>query len=263
MSSGGSSGWFVAIVDKQAWLLPDWPAPRRVHAAVTTRDGPGVSAAPYERFNLGVRSGDLPDAVAVNRSALQQILGLPASPRWLRQVHGASVAVLGPLPSADEPQADAAISHIPGTVLSILTADCLPVLFCVDDGSEIGAAHAGWRGLAAGVLEATLTQLHAPRERLLAWLGPCIGAASYEVGGEVRAAFVASDAAAAECFVPTRPGHWLCDLAGLARRRLAAAGVTRIHGGGFDTFTDARFYSYRRDGARSGRFASLTWLADS
>ena len=253
----------MVTVDKQAWLMPDWPAPRRVHAAVTTCDGPGVSAAPYERFNLGLRSGDLPDAVAVNRSALQQILGLPASPRWLRQVHGISVAELGPLPSADEPQADAAISHIPGTVLSILTADCLPVLFCADDGSGIGAAHAGWRGLAAGVLEATLTQLHAPRERLLAWLGPCIGVASYEVGEEVRAAFVASDGAAANCFVPTRPGHWQCDLAGLARRRLAAAGVTRIHGGGFDTFSDARFYSYRRDGARSGRFASLFWLADS
>jgi hypothetical protein len=154
------------------------------------------------------------------------------------------------------------VSHIPGTVLSILTADCLPVLFCADDGSEIGAAHAGWRGLAGGVLEATLTQLHSPRERLLAWLGPCVGAASYEVGEEVRAAFVVPDAAAAGCFVPTRPGHWQCDLAALARRRLAAAGVTRIHGGGFDTFGDARFYSYRRDGARSGRFASLIWLAD-
>ena len=250
-------------VDSQAWLLPDWPAPRRVQAAVTTCDGPGVSAAPYERFNLGLRSGDLPDAVAINRSALQQILDLPAAPRWLRQVHGISVAELGPLPSLDEPRADAAVSHIPGTVLSILTADCLPVLFCADDGSEIGAAHAGWRGLAAGVLEATLTQLHSPRERLLAWLGPCIGAASYEVGEEVRAAFVVSDAAAADCFVSTRPGHWQCDLAGLARRRLAAAGVTRIHGGGFDTFSDTRFYSYRRDGARSGRFASLIWLADS
>ena len=155
---------------------------------------------------------------------------------------------------------DAAVSHIPGTVLSILTADCLPVLFCADDGSEIGAAHAGWRGLAGGVLEATLGQLIAPPARVLAWLGPCIGAASYEVGAEVRAAFVARDAAAAGCFVATRPGHWLCDLAGLARQRLAAAGVARIHGGGFDTFADARFYSYRRDGARSGRFASLVWL---
>ena len=245
------------------WILPDWPAPPQVHAAITTRQGPGISAAPFERFNLGLRSGDSADSVEANRSALQQALGLPAAPRWLRQVHGINVAELGPLPSPHEPQADAAVSHIPGTVLSILTADCLPVLFCADDGSEIGAAHAGWRGLATGVLEATLTQLHSPRERLLAWLGPCIGAASYEVGEEVRDAFVAADAAMTACFVPTRPGHWLCDLAALARRRLAAAGVTRIHGGGFDTFSDARFYSYRRDGARSGRFASLIWLADS
>ena len=245
------------------WIFPDWPSPSRVHAAITTRQGPGISAPPFDRFNLGLRSGDLADAVVANRSALQQALALPAPPRWLRQVHGISVAELGPLPSPDEPQADAAVSHIPGTVLSILTADCLPVLFCAEDGSEIGVAHAGWRGLAAGVLEATLTQLHSPRERLLAWLGPCIGAASYEVGEEVRAAFVAHDAAAEGCFVPTRPGHWSCDLTGLARRRLAAAGVTWVHGGGFDTFGDVRFYSYRRDGVRSGRFASLIWLADS
>ncbi|KZC24343.1 laccase [Rhodanobacter thiooxydans] len=242
------------------WIFPDWPAPSRVHAAVTTRQGPGISAAPFERFNLGLRSGDDPDAVQANRSALQQALRLPSAPRWLRQVHGVNVAQLGPLPGADEPQADAAVSHIPGTVLAILTADCLPVLFCAADGREIGAAHAGWRGLAAGVLEATLTQLETPPARLLAWLGPCIGAASYEVGEEVRAAFVANDAAAAACFAATRPGHWRCDLAALARQRLAAAGVARIHGGGFDTHADPRFYSYRRDGARSGRFASLIWL---
>jgi YfiH family protein len=242
------------------WIFPDWPAPPRVRAAVTTRHGPGISASPFERFNLGLRSGDVADAVIANRSALQQTLALPAESRWLRQVHGINVAELGPLPSADEPQADAAVSHIPGTVLAILTADCLPVLFCAADGSEIAAAHAGWRGLAAGVLEATLTQLRSPREQLLAWLGPCIGATSYEVGEEVRAAFVAHDAAAVECFEPGRPGHWLCDLAGLARLRLNAAGVHRVHGGGFDTLTDTRFYSYRREGARSGRFASLIWL---
>ncbi|HTH69419.1 MAG TPA: peptidoglycan editing factor PgeF [Rhodanobacter sp.] len=242
------------------WIFPDWPAPPQVHAAITTRHGPGVSTSPYERFNLGLRTGDSVDAVQANRSALQQALGLPAVPRWLHQVHGVSVAELGPLPSADEPQADAAVSHIPGTVLSILTADCLPVLFCADDGSEIGAAHAGWRGLANGVLEATLTQLQAPCARLLAWLGPCIGATSYEVGADVRAAFVAHDPAAAGCFKPTRPDHWFCDLAALARQRLAAAGLTRIYGGGFDTLADQRFYSYRRDGAASGRFASLVWL---
>ena len=245
----------------ESWIFPDWPAPPQVHAAVTTRLGPGVSAPPFDRFNLGLRSGDAADAVAANRGALQQALRLPAAPRWLQQVHGCGVAELGPLPSGHEPQADAAVSHIPGTVLSILTADCLPVLLCADDGREIGAAHAGWRGLAAGVLEATLAQMISAPSRVLAWLGPCIGATSYEVGEEVRAAFVARDAAAAACFEATRPGHWRCDLASLARQRLARAGVTRIHGGGIDTHADARFYSYRREGAASGRFASLIWLA--
>ena len=245
-----------------SWIFPDWPAPPPVHAAITTRLGPGISAPPFERFNLGLRGGDAADAVGANRSALQQALGLPSPPRWLRQVHGISVAQLGPLAGAEEPPADAAVSHIPGTVLAILTADCLPVLFCAEDGSEIGAAHGGWRGLAAGVLEATLTQLETPARHLLAWLGPCIGAASYEVGEEVRDAFVASDAGTTACFAPTRPGHWFADLAALARRRLQAAGVQRIHGGGFDTLADTRFYSYRRDGTRSGRFASLIWLAD-
>jgi len=245
----------------ESWIFPDWPAPPQIHAAVTTRLGPGVSSPPYDRFNLGLRSGDATDAVMANRGALQQALRLPAVPRWLHQVHGCGVAELGPLPSAHEPQADAAVSHIPGTVLAILTADCLPVLLCAEDGGEIGAAHAGWRGLAAGVLEATLAQMVSAPARVLAWLGPCIGAPSYEVGEDVRAAFVAHDAAAAACFEATRAGHWRCDLVALARRRLERAGVTRIHGGGVDTHADARFYSYRRDGAASGRFASLIWLA--
>lgn len=243
-----------------AWLFPDWPAPRQVRAAVSTRTGPGMSAPPFDRFNLGLRSGDVVDVVTANRGALQQSLALPALPRWLHQVHGTVVAELGPLPSASEPQADAAVSHLPGTVLAILTADCLPVFFCADDGREIGAAHAGWRGLAAGVLEATIEQMQAPASRLLAWLGPCIGVASYEVGEEVRHAFVEQDAGASDCFEPTRPRHWRCDLAALARRRLTAAGIKHIFGGDFDTFTDPRFYSYRREGARSGRFASLIWL---
>jgi hypothetical protein len=243
----------------EPWILPDWPAPRGVHAAVTTRHGPGVSTGPYARFNLGLRSGDAAEAVASNRDALHHALDLPAAPRWLRQVHGTTVAELGPLASAEEPQADAAVAHLPGTVLAILTADCLPVLLCSEDGARIGAAHAGWRGLAAGVLEATVAAMGTPPARLLAWLGPCIGAASYEVGEEVRAAFVERNPEAAACFAAARPGHWFCDLAGLARRKLAAAGVKHIHGGGFDTLTDERFYSYRRDGAHSGRFASLIW----
>jgi YfiH family protein len=244
---------------QDAWIFPDWPAPRQVHAAVTTRAGPGVSAAPFARFNLGLRSGDAAEAVHCNRRALGQTLALPSSPRWLQQVHGSTVAELGPLAGTDEPRADAAVSRVPGTVLAILTADCLPVLLCADDGSAIAAAHAGWRGLAAGILEATLATLATPPAQVMAWLGPCIGAASYEVGADVREAFVAADAGAADAFVAGRSGHWWCDLEALARRRLRAAGVTRIHGGGFDTHADPRFYSYRRDGARSGRFATLIW----
>jgi YfiH family protein len=246
-----------------AWIFPDWPAPSRVHAAVTTRHGPGISHAPFERFNLGLRSGDDEQAVRSNRSALHQSLDLPSDPRWLRQVHGTVAAELGPLPSPEEPEADAAVSRVAGTVLAILTADCLPVLFCADDGNTIGAAHAGWRGLAAGVLEQTIEQMQRPVGRLMAWMGPCIGAVSYEVGEEVRKAFIEQDASASDAFVATRPGHWQCDLAVLARQRLMAAGITRVHGGGFDTRTDERFYSYRREGARSGRFASLIWLAQS
>jgi YfiH family protein len=238
-----------------AWIRPDWAAPDGVEAAVSTRQGPGVSAGPYGRLNLGLRSGDDAAAVLANRASLVTALGLPAEPLWLRQVHGTDVAE-GPA-GADEPVADAAVARGPGQVLAILTADCLPVLFASVDGQTIGAAHAGWRGLAAGVLENTVKAMGA--EGIRAWMGPAIGGGSYEVGEEVREAFVSQDPGAAEAFRPTRPGHWLCDLYALARRRLAAAGVTEVSGGGFDTLTDDRLYSYRRDGAQSGRFASLVW----
>lgn len=251
----------ASVPMSESWIFPEWPAPCRVRTAVTTCMGPGVSQPPFGRFNLGMRSGEDAQTVRNNRSVLRQALGLPADPRWLRQVHGNVVAELGPLPGQEEPEADAAVSHLPGTVLAILTADCLPVLFSDDEGSIIGAAHAGWRGLAAGVLEETVAQMQRPATHLMAWLGPCIGAPSYEVGDEVRKVFVQHDARLACAFAPTRPGHWLCDLAGLARQRLQAAGVSRIYGGGFDTRTDTRFYSYRREGARSGRFATLIWLA--
>lgn len=241
-----------------AWIVPDWPAPPGVKAAVSTRQGPGVSTGAYGRFNLGARCGDEPAAVAANRAAVAPALGLARAPHWLQQVHGIEVAAIDGEPQ-DEPRADAAITERAGEPLAILTADCLPVLFCTMDGSAVAAAHAGWRGLVGGVLEAALTALPAPPRQVLAWLGPCIGMASYEVGEEVREAFLATDPNADACFQPTRPGHWLCDLAGLARRRLASAGVERIYGGRFDTRTDDRFYSYRRDGAHSGRFASLIW----
>lgn len=237
------------------WIRPDWAAPEGIGAAVSTRQGPGVSLGPYGRLNLGLRSGDDLGAVAANRASLVTALGLPGQPLWLRQVHGTAVAEGAA--GADEPEADAAVARGPGQVLAILTADCLPVLFVSADGQTIGAAHAGWRGLAAGVLENTVKAMDA--EGVQAWLGPAIGGGSYEVGDEVRAAFVSQDAGAVEAFAATRPGHWLCDLYVLARRRLAAAGVARVSGGGFDTLTDDRLYSYRRDGAQSGRFATLIW----
>lgn len=248
--------------DDPAWVVPGWPAPPGVRAAVSTRLGPGISGAPFDRFNLGLRSGDDPAAVAANRAVLQAALDLPHPPHWLQQVHGTGVCVVRDAAGPEEPIADAAITRERGQPLVILTADCLPVLLCDDAGSVIGAAHAGWRGLAAGVIERTVAAMAIDPARVQAWLGPCIGLPSYEVGEEVRAAFVDTDAGAAACFVSTRPGHWRCDLAALARRRLASIGLTQVAGGGFDTFTDPRFYSYRRDGARSGRFASVIWLAD-
>jgi YfiH family protein len=243
----------------ETWLSPDWPAPPQVRAAVTTRRSPGHSQAPFEHCNLGPHSGEDAAIVQANRSTVQAALQLPATPQWLRQVHGTRVVHYGQQVPSGEPQADAAVTGTPGTVLAILTADCLPVLFCTLDGHAVAAAHAGWRGLAAGVLEATLAAMPAPAAQVLAWLGPCIGAASYEVGAEVREAFMTHDPAADACFAATRPGHWRCDLAALARQRLQAAGVQAIYGGGFDTYGDTRWYSYRRDGKHSGRFASLIW----
>ena len=164
-------------------------------------------------------------------------------------------------PGRDEPEADAAVTLSPGVVLAIQTADCLPVLFAADDGSEIATAHAGWRGLATGVLENTLEAMQSPRAKIMAWLGPAIAAQSYEVGDEVRDAFLAHDPEAASAFLAARPGHWQCDLYALARRRLRAADIVRIYGVSFDTFSDPRLHSNRRDGARSGRMASLIWIS--
>ncbi|MDE1962442.1 MAG: peptidoglycan editing factor PgeF [Xanthomonadaceae bacterium] len=242
------------------WVAPSWHAPSSVRAIVSTRQAPGASMPPFDRCNLGLRSGDDPQLVRANRVALAEALSLPAAPCWLQQVHGSDVVCVDDLHAGDEPVADAAVTRAPGRPLAILTADCLPVLFHDTSGHVVAAAHAGWRGLAAGVLERTVDAMEVPRDSVRAWLGPCIGAASYEIGAEVREAFLSRDPGHAACFVPTRAGHWRCDLAGLARRVLGAVGVGRVDGGGFDTFTDARLYSYRRDGARSGRFASLIWL---
>lgn len=253
-----------------AQIVPDWPAPPGIRAMVTTRRMPGNSRPPFDAFNLGLRSAEDTGIVAANRALLVRACGLPSAPHWLRQVHGRDVVEIdtaaavagfaGDTPGDREPDADAAVTHTHGVVLAVLTADCLPVLFCADDGSAIGVAHAGWRGLAAGVLEAALARLGVPAGRVLAWLGPCIGAASYEIDDAVRDAFVDVDPRTMHAFTPDRPGHWQCALEQLARRGLARAGVRHIFGGGFDTYTDTRFYSYRRDGERSGRFASLVWI---
>lgn len=244
----------------RGWMLPDWPAIAGVRAAITTRELSGHSLEPYASCNLGNRCGDDAEAVAANRASLIEALQLPDAPHWLRQVHGTQV--INDLARAsdgmEEPQADAAVSQQPNCVLAVLTADCLPVLFCARDGSAIGVAHAGWRGLAAGVLETTLAGMAIAASGVQAWIGPAIAAASYEVGEEVHAAFVDHDARANAAFAATRPGHWLCDLPALARLRLEQAGLSAIYGGDFDTFTDPRFYSYRRN-AQTGRFASLIW----
>lgn len=247
-----------------AWFDADWPAPPGVRALTTLRGGEGVSAPPFDRFNLGLRCGDDPDAARENRRRLGEWLALPSPPRWLDQVHGINVhrALAGPAP-VQEPQADASVTDVRGVVLAVLTADCLPVVFAARDGSEVGVAHAGWRGLAAGVLEATVAAMHTPPARLLAWLGPAAGPQAYEIGAEVREAFVADDPGAAKAFVATRPGHWRVDLYALARRRLSAAGVAEVHGGNRCTISEpSSFFSHRRDG-RSGRLATLVWTLNN
>jgi YfiH family protein len=221
-----------------AFLAPRWQAPSRVRALVTTR-----------------ALGDMGDPAA--RARLRTLL--PSEPSWLRQVHGADV-VQAPL-AAPLPAADASCTREAGVVCAVTAADCMPVLLAAADGGAVGIAHAGWRGLAAGVIEAAVRAMRVPPGELLAWLGPAIGPRAYEVGEEVRAAFLAPDAGAAAAFAPARPGHWLLDLYAVARRRLAAEGVGRVYGGGFCTHTDAgRFFSWRRDRSPA-RMAAAILLA--
>ena len=239
----------------QGWIVPDWPAPARVRALISTRAG-GVSRGAYAGLNLGMNSGDAVKDVAHNRASLRQ--RLPAEPLWLRQVHGTTVVEAGAFEG--EPDADAALARAPGRVCAVLTADCLPLLLCDEAGTTVAAVHAGWRGLCAGVIEQTLRAMNRPPQTLLAYLGPAIGPAAFEVGAEVRAAFIAADAQAEAAFAPGKPGKFYADLYALARQRLARAGVTRNYGGGYCTYNEReRFYSYRRDGA-TGRMASLIWI---
>lgn len=236
------------------WIVPEWPAPANVKAFITTRAG-GVSQGPYAGLNLGLRAGDDPAAVEANRERLRA--ALPAEPKWLRQVHGCTVVEADDLDLV--PEADAALARAPRTVCAMLVADCIPVLLADRAGSTVAVAHAGWRGLAGGVLEGVVGRMDVAREALLAYLGPGIGPGAFEVGADVRDAFLASDARAAEAFSPHEPGKWMADLFLLARQRLQRCGVTRIYGGGLCTHSDPRrFYSYRRDGA-TGRMAALIW----
>ena len=253
------SGGAQALV----WLEPDWPAPPGVRALSTLRGG-GASAAPYASLNLGDHVGDAAACVAENRRRLAAAAGLPAEPVWLRQVHGANVVDLDAagLDGARDgiPAADAAVSRRPGRVCAILTADCLPILLAADSGDWVAAAHAGWRGLAGGVIEAAVSASPAAPAALMAWLGPAIGPAHFEVGGEVREALLAGDLGGAAAFTPNARGRYLADLSELARRRLKALGVSRIYGGGECTCARGdRYFSHRRDGV-TGRQATLIWL---
>lgn len=239
-------------------IYPDWPAPASVKAFTTTRLG-GSSRGPWNSFNLGAHCGDDPADVEWNRSMLDRVLPEPVG--WLKQVHGTHVVEISPVVAAEskhepEPVADAAVSFTPGRVCAVLTADCLPVFLCNRRGDRVGMAHAGWRGLADGVLQSTVDALQEDPAELMAWLGPAIGPGSYEVGSEVTQAFAGEFPRG---FTPRGDRH-LLDLYALARLKLARAGVHQVSGGGFCTFSDVmRFYSFRRDGV-TGRMASVIWF---
>ena len=237
------------------WIVPDWPAAKRVRALITTRAG-GTSSGNFSTLNLSERVGDDPRCVARNRAILQACL--PAEPAWMKQVHG--TAVIDPERTAPEPEADAAVTRRAGRVCAVTTADCLPVFLADRAGRVAGIAHAGWRGLAGGVIESTVRAMGAP-ESLMAYIGPGIGPHRYEVGEDVRRVFVDRDSAAAPSFAPARHGKYLADLYALARARLAAAGVAEVYGGAFCTASEERFFSFRRD-RTTGRMASLIWLED-
>jgi polyphenol oxidase len=250
-------------------LRPEWPAPETVRALFTLRHG-GVSIGSYESLNLGAQVGDAAAAVAENRRRARLQLQLPSEPVWIEQVHGIEVVDLdvtvrtaaapGAATHGALPCADAVLTRAAGPVCAVQVADCLPVLLAARDGRVVAAVHAGWRGLAAGVLEAAVRRLDADRGALIAWLGPAIAAAHFEVGEEVRSAFLARDSAAGRAFTANARGRWQCDLVALARQRLAHAGVTEVYGGRWCTYAEpARFFSFRRDG-RCGRMAALIWL---
>lgn len=241
------------------FLVADWDAPKRVRAVSTLRGG-GVSTGPYAALNLGHHVGDDSEAVAENRRRLRQALALPAEPVWMNQVHGSTVVDASR--GNSQVCADASVVTVPGLVAAVLTADCLPVVLCDRAGTCAAVAHAGWRGLAAGVLEQTVAALDRPAYEILAWLGPAIGPKAFEVGGEVRQAFMAADPLAESAFVQNQSGRWFADLYALARQRLARVGVSAVFGGERCTFSEGEsFFSYRREGT-TGRMATVVWLDD-
>ncbi len=241
------------------FIEPDWPVPAGVRALSTLRTG-GVSTGPYQGLNLGAHVGDAPEAVTANRELLARAAGLEGEPLWLDQVHSPRAVYATDWRAGI--QADACVALSAGQVCAIMTADCLPVLFCDESGKSVAAAHAGWRGLLSGVLESTLFMMTAPPSKILAWIGPGIGRQAFEVGDEVREAFVGQDAGAAVFFDANSAGRWQADLPGLARHRLNRLGLERIFGGDICTASDPqRFFSYRRDG-QCGRMASMVWLEE-
>ncbi len=256
-----------AAIATSGFIAPDWSAPACVRAYVTTRLAPGVSRPPFDRCNLGDHVGDDASAVQRNRGLLSAALNLPTEPLWLRQVHGTQVCDADRLIAAADRSAivaDAALTRRPAQVLAVMTADCLPLLLCADDGSEVAALHAGWRGLAAGIIETTVARMHTPPKRLLVWLGPAIGPRAFEVGADVRDIFVHENAAAKAAFSRIASAgsaaKCLCDLYQLARLRLDRLAVAEVSGGGYCTFSDPEhFFSHRRDRS-SGRMASLIWI---
>lgn len=244
------------------FLKANWPAPRNIHALTTQKMG-GVSQNGFAFFNLADHVGDDPDNVKRNREMLKTELALINEPIWLQQTH--STIAVAALPANRECEADASFTDQTNQICAVLTADCLPILVCNQAGTEVAAIHAGWRGLCHGVMEATLQQLASAPEELLVWLGPAISAAHYEVGNEVREQFLAADSSASAGFRPSVNQRWLADLFALARMRLEKLGVppSAIYGGDYCSYSNKDlFYSYRRDGAKTGRMASLIWISD-
>jgi len=239
------------------FIIPDWPAPENIRAAVTTRKG-GYSQSPFNSFNLGDHVDDDPETVKKNRRLLNEILSLPNEPAWLEQIHTTNVVNAEKVEGSA--RADASYTAQKNAVCVVMTADCLPVFFCSEDGSEVAVAHAGWRGLAAGILEATVEKMNSPAQAIMAWMGPAIGPDNFEVGEEVRDAFMQQNSETENAFQKNKKGKWLADIYSLARVRLKQSGVQNISGGGFCTYQNAeQFFSYRRDG-KTGRMGSLIWI---